>query len=99
MVKLIKQWLSSGVLDSKQWQPTETGVLQGGVISPPLADIYLHVLDTNWTQNYSFLGKLIRYADDFVIICKTKKATEKARSVVEHFLKSLKLDLHTHKTK
>jgi len=99
VLKLMKQWLRSGVIDSGQWQPTETGVPQGGVISPLLANIYLHTLDTYWKQNYSSLGNLIRYADDFVVICKTKGTAVKARSVIEHFLKRLKLDLHPDKTK
>ena len=99
VLKLIKQWLRSGVLDSEQWQPTETGVPQGGVISPLLANIYLHVLDVYWMQNYSTLGRLIRYADDFVVICNTREAAEKSHRIIEHFLERLKLELHKTKTK
>ncbi len=43
---------------------------QGFGISPLLANIYLHVMDMYWMQTYSHLGKLIRYADDFVVVCR-----------------------------
>ena len=56
--------------------PNQTGgpnyLLCKGVISPLMANIYLHVLDTYWTERYSQLGDLCRYADDFVIVCRSK---------------------------
>ena len=51
---------------------TEIGSPQGGVISPLLANIYLNYLDTVWEKQYSHLGTLVRYADDFVILCKAE---------------------------
>ena len=67
MLKLIRQWLGAGVLEDGVRNATEIGSPQGGVISPLLANIYLHVLDMYWAERYSALGKLVRYADDFVI--------------------------------
>jgi len=46
---------------------------QGGVISPLLSNIYLHVLDVLWTRHSAPLGTLVRYCDDFVVICRTKR--------------------------
>src|SRR5437870_6815946 len=49
-----------------------------GVISPLMANIYLHVLDRYWTNQFSGLGTLVRYADDFVIVCRSKMAAQRA---------------------
>ena len=59
---------------------TEVGSPQGGVISPLLANIYLNYMDYIWKRNFSKYGKLIRYADDFVIICKKYKIDIKIAS-------------------
>jgi RNA-directed DNA polymerase len=64
VLKLIRQWLSAGVLENGAWSATEMGSPQGGVISPLLANIYLHVLDLYWAEQHASLGKLVRYADD-----------------------------------
>ena len=72
VLKLLRQWLKAGVMEEGQWNASETGSPQGGVVSPLLANIYLHVLDMYWMERYSLLGKLVRYADDFVIICETQ---------------------------
>jgi retron-type reverse transcriptase len=66
VLKLIGKWRNAGVLENGAWSATEMGSPQGGVISPLLATIYLHVLDMYWTERYASLGKLVRYADDFV---------------------------------
>ena len=99
VLKLIRQWLKAGVLEEGQTSPTEVGSPQGGVISPLLANIYLHVLDMYWMERYTSLGKLIRYADDFVIICRTKQAAEQALNVVRQIMTRLKLTLHSTKTR
>jgi RNA-directed DNA polymerase len=78
VLKLIRQWLKAGVLEQGQWQPTEVGSPQGGVVSPLLANIYLHVLDMYWVTRYAGLGALVRYADDLVIICRTQRQAEHA---------------------
>ncbi len=63
VLKLIRQWLKAGVVEQGQWHPSEVGSPQGGVISPLLANIYLHVLDMYWVTRYAELGELVRYAD------------------------------------
>jgi group II intron reverse transcriptase/maturase len=99
VLKLIRQWLEAGVLEDGVYNATEIGSPQGGVISPLLANIYLHVLDRYWAEKYSSLGKLIRYADDFVIICRTQRDAETALQTVKQIMDILKLTLHPTKTR
>jgi group II intron reverse transcriptase/maturase len=99
VLKLIRQWLEAGVLEDGVRNATEIGSPQGGVISPLLANIYLHVLDMYWSERYSSLGKLIRYADDFVIICRTRQDAETALQTVKQIMAILKLTLHPTKTR
>jgi len=99
VLKLIRQWLEAGVLENGVVNASEIGSPQGGVISPLLANIYLHVLDMFWAEQFSSLGKLIRYADDFVIICRTKHDAENAMQKVAQVMELLKLTLHPTKTR
>jgi RNA-directed DNA polymerase len=99
VLKLIRQWLRAGVMEDGVHSATEIGSPQGGVISPLLANIYLHVLDMYWAERYSSLGKLVRYADDFVIICRTKQDAETALQMVKQIMSILKLTLHPTKTR
>ena len=69
------------------------------MISPLLSNIYLHVLDTVWTRRYAHLGVLVRYADDFVVMCDTKAACEQAEQRVREILARLGLELHPDKTR
>jgi group II intron reverse transcriptase/maturase len=98
VLKLIRQWLKAGVLESGGWSASETGSPQGGVISPLLANIYLHVLDMYWAERYVTLGKLVRYADDLVIICRTQREAQEALQKVKQIMITLKLTLHPTKT-
>ncbi len=99
VLKLLRQWLEVGVMENGQWQATEVGSPQGGVISPLLANIYLHVLDRIWTTEYPKLGKLVRYADDFVILCRKNWQAHRALKVVGQVLNRLHLTLSPSKTK
>ena len=99
VLKLLRQWLNAGVLDAGQWSATLVGTPQGGVISPLLANIYLHVLDQVWEDRCAHLGTLVRYADDFVVMCQTKAAVEEARRRVGAVLTRLGLELHPEKTR
>jgi RNA-directed DNA polymerase len=99
VLKLIRQWLKAGVLEDGIHNTSEIGSPQGGVISPLLANIYLHVLDMYWAERYSSLGKIIRYADDFVIICRTRQDAETALQKVKQIMTVLKLTLHPTKTR
>jgi group II intron reverse transcriptase/maturase len=64
VLKLIRQWLRAGVMEEGEVRTTLAGTPQGGVISPLLANIYLHLLDRLWAAKCGSLGVLIRYADD-----------------------------------
>jgi len=72
VLKLIRKWLKAGVMEDGTVRETLAGTPQGGVISPLLANIYLHLLDRIWAKKCGSLGVLIRYADDFVVMCTTE---------------------------
>jgi len=99
VLKLIRQWLKAGVLEEGQWLSSEVGSPQGAVISPLLANVYLHVLDMFWTERYASLGKLYRYCDDFVIVCRTKRDAQQALQKVQQIMSRMKLTLHSTKTR
>ncbi len=99
VLKLIRQWLEAGVMEDGELRSTTTGVPQGGVISPLLSNIYLHVLDLLWTRHSAPLGTLVRYADDLVVVCKTKQQCEDAERDVRKYLHRLGLELHPDKTR
>jgi group II intron reverse transcriptase/maturase len=99
VLKLLRQWLTAGVMEDGAWRPVRAGTPQGGVISPLLSNIYLHVLDRVWEDRCARVGTLVRYADDFVVMCDTKPQVEEARRRVEHVLTRLGLELHPEKTR
>ena len=99
VLKLLRQWLAAGVMEDGQWTRTVAGTPQGGVISPLLSNIYLHVLDRVWEDRCTHLGTLVRYADDFVVMCDTKPQVEEARQRVSTVLARLGLELHPEKTR
>jgi group II intron reverse transcriptase/maturase len=78
---------------------TLVGTPQGGVISPLLANIYLHYLDRIWQNKCSQLGKLVRYADDMVLMCKTESQAKEAHRRLGIILGRLGLKLHPVKTR
>lgn len=94
---LVERFLKQGVMEEhKGWSPTEVGTPQGGVISPLLANVYLDALD--WKLH---LGgwELVRYADDFVILCRTRAQAEEVLGVVRHWCENAGLQLHPQKTR
>lgn len=99
VLKLLRQWLGAGVMEDGREVALLSGAPQGGVISPLLSNIYLHVLDTVWTKQCARLGTLVRYADDFVVLCGTAKECEEAESRVRKVLNRLGLELHPDKTR
>jgi len=99
VLKLLRQWLQAGVMEDGRKTAMLSGTPQGGVISPLLSNIYLHVLDAVWECRYSHLGVLVRYADDFVVMCRTRAACEQAEARVRGILDRLGLTLHPEKTR
>jgi RNA-directed DNA polymerase len=97
VLELIQRFLKQGVMESgKGWQPTETGTPQGAVISPLLANIYLNPLDHLMAQNG---WDMVRYADDFVILCPSREQAEKALAQVRQWMEKAGLTLHPTKTR
>jgi len=99
VLKLLKKWLEAGVMEEGLVRHPTAGTPQGGVISPLLANIYLHVLDAAWQREGARYGTLARYADDFVVMCDTKADIERAEARVRRVLAWLGLELHPEKTK
>jgi group II intron reverse transcriptase/maturase len=99
VLKLLRQWLRAGVLEAGEVQASDLGTPQGGVISPLLANVYLDMLDGVWERQCSHLGRLIRYADDFVVLCRTRADAEEALRRLHIILGRLRLTLHPEKTR
>ncbi|WP_438008563.1 group II intron reverse transcriptase/maturase [Sorangium sp. So ce321] len=99
VLKLLRQWLRCGVMEEGREVATLSGTPQGGVISPLLSNIFLHVLDVAWERHGAHLGTLVRYADDFVVMCATRSACEQAERRVREVLARLGLELHPDKTR
>lgn len=99
ILKLIRQWLKAGVMYGNILEISELGTSQGSVISPLLANIYLNTLDRLWEKYGLTHGKLVRYADDSVIICKNKKSANHAMELLKYIMGKLDLTLHPTKTK
>jgi len=97
ILELIEHMLKKGVMESaKGWQPTEKGTPQGAVISPLLANIYLNPLDHLMARQGR---QMVRYADDFVILCSTQKEAEEALEQVRAWMTQAGLTLHPTKTR
>jgi len=99
VLKLIKGWLKAGVLENGRYSESTLGAPQGGVISPLLSNIYLNYFDVYWNKAFGHLGELVRYADDFVILCKRLSHAEEAFRAVKWIMGKLELTLHSEKTR
>ena len=99
VLKLLRQWLKAGVLVDGRLESTNLGSPQGGVISPLLANIYLDVLDRLWEREHRHLGRLVRYADDGVVLCRTRADAEEALLCLGRIMERLSLRLHPEKTR
>ena len=99
VLKLIRQWLKAGVMEDGTVRETLAGTPQGGVISPLLANIYLHLLDRLWAKKCGSLGVLIRYADDFVVMATTESKAKEALRQIQFVMSKLGLVLHPEKTR
>ena len=97
VLKLIERFLKQGVMESgKGWNPTETGTPPGAVLSPLLANIYLNPLD-QWMAGKGW--EMVRYADDFIILCENQEKAQAALQEVRQWVEQAGLTLHPTKTR
>ena len=97
ILALIEQCLKAGVLERmKGWQPTERGTPQGSVISPLLANLHLNPLDHEMERRG---WKLVRYADDLVVLCQTREQAHEVLSYLQEWTAGAGLTLHPIKTR
>jgi RNA-directed DNA polymerase len=101
--KTIIAWLKAGIMDKFKDHTSlsnEVGTPQGGVISPLLCNVALHGMERNLLSKFKRNGvKIIRYADDFVIMSRQLENIEKAKLIVTDFLASVNLELSVEKTR
>jgi group II intron reverse transcriptase/maturase len=96
LLRLVEKFLKSGGMENGVFKPTTGGTPQGGVVSPLLANLVLDRLDWPWHR----LGyQLVRYADDFVVLCESRTRAEEAKVAVEQGLGPLGLQLSPAKTR
>lgn len=97
VIQLIHQFLDAGVMEGELYQDTPEGAPQGGVLSPLISNIYLHQLDQLMTERGH---RIVRFADDFIILCKSQKGAERVMRSVNKFLETeLHLTVNQEKTK
>jgi len=99
LLRLIYRWLKAGYLWEGSFHDTDQGSPQGGVLSPLLANVYLWAFDRAQQQEQSFLVRLTRYADDFVLQCGSREQAERALAWATATLARLGLRLHPEKTR
>lgn len=96
ILRLVEKFLRAGVMEGGKVWPTRRGTPQGGVASPLLANIALNVLDWHLHER-GF--RFVRYADDFVILCRTEREAKEALSMIQPLLRDqLGLELNLEKT-
>ena len=96
VLSLVQDFLHQGVLDGLEEYTPETGSPQGGVISPLLSNIYLNPLDHLMAEDgYT----MVRYADDFVILCRSAEEAHRALEQIQHWTATAGLTLHPTKTR
>jgi RNA-directed DNA polymerase len=97
VLALLAQSLKAGVLeDMKGWEPTEAGTPQGAVISPLLANLYLNPLDHEMVKQG---WAMVRYADDLVVLCRTREEAEQAMAYLRAWAAEAGLTVHPTKTR
>ena len=97
ILKLLGEMLRAGVMETcKGWQPTEKGTPQGAVISPLLANIYLNPLDWQMDKDQH---EMTRYADDFVIMCRSQEEANTVMEKLQRWIQEAGLTLHPEKTR
>jgi RNA-directed DNA polymerase len=97
ILKLLRAMLRAGVMEDRAVTRSSAGTPQGGVISPLLCNVYLHRLDRQWTERGG--GVLVRYADDLVVMCRTRTEAVRALEALRAILSELGLTLKDAKTR
>ncbi len=97
LLKLVRAMLRAGVMESGAVRHSVTGTPQGGVVSPLLANVYLHRVDREWETRGR--GVLVRYADDLVVLCGTQREAEAALALLRELVAELGLELKAEKTR
>jgi RNA-directed DNA polymerase len=97
VLKLLRALLRAGVMEAGVVRGSVTGTPQGGVVSPLLANVYLHRLDRAWQT--MGMGVLVRYADDIVVMCRSRREAEDALSALTAILAQLGLEPKASKTR
>ena len=97
VLKLLRAMLRAGVMEDRAVTRSDAGTPQGGVISPCLCNVYLHRLDRQSTERGA--GVLVRYADDVVVMCRTRAEAERALEALRDILSELGLTLKDAKTR
>ncbi|WP_391557595.1 group II intron reverse transcriptase/maturase [Robertmurraya sp.] len=100
VIMYVERWLKSGVVQQDgSFVPTLSGTPQGGVISPLLANLFLHVVFDKWMEKQHPTKPFERYADDIVVHCKTEKQALYMLHLINKRMESCKLVLHSEKSK
>jgi group II intron reverse transcriptase/maturase len=97
MLKLLRAMLRAGVMQDGTVARSDAGTPQGGVLSPCLANVYLHRLDRQWADRGC--GVLVRYADDLLVLCRSRREAERALAALTAILAELGLELKQAKTR
>jgi RNA-directed DNA polymerase len=103
VVRLIQKWLKAGVLEDKEWRPSEEGTPQGGCISPLLANVYLHYVFDLWVQDWRKRAKgdvvVVRFADDIIVGLQTQWEARQFLDDLRERFAAFGLELHPEKTR
>jgi len=104
VIRLVKKWLAAGVLEGDEWKATEAGTVQGGSISPLLANVYLHYVFDTWVKRWRKTRAegdviVVRFADDFVMGFEHRAEAEQFLNELKERFQKFGLELHPEKTR
>jgi hypothetical protein len=104
ILRLIQKWLKAGVMEEGEWSETEMGTPQGAVVSPLLANIYLHYVFDLWVQAWRKQRArgdvvVVRYADDLVLGFQAQTEADRFLEALRERLGKFELELHPDKTR